>query len=565
MKTKKILSVLLAMLLMFSVGGAALAADDGYSWTPLPGSPDGLNDGDYYVDWTDFLTLMAQEADEPVDPADLAAEISAYNSGEWFFDYDAYALKGTVTIPAAISETGEDETVECPVESGDQYMRFVLQEVGAQWIPVAKSTAGISDGEWYIDLSGAKAKGSDFVTAMRNASFYVNPGSRLMEYKIVLNNEWEDTYYLPLYASSELLTDILTTCPIRQFEDNYNWAPVPTSPDGLGHGDIWFDFTWWLSDDWTEQEKTEVLNRLNAGTWYVDLAADMVKVENPAGGLNGIYSRSQQPYICCLREVDPVWFSVSKNLAGVQVGDYYIDQAAWYDYAVPAFTAYYAAQYTAEHENEVLSADQMQQLAIKCREIAEMYFNSYSYDYNPGGKIEKYRFNGMAYPYVRYLVDKFIADLMEIIGDALDVSIRQATAETVAQSPWVTVATSVDNAAEGGYYIDFDDPTVLAAMNANEPSAEEIAVIKAGAWFADFGRGVVCGKITETDGVNSFTFWTEESADLFRYVKVKPAASTEEPGAPEAPQQQRPNIFKAIAAFFLRLVAFFKKIFGAVS
>ena len=190
MKTKKILSVLLAMLLAFSLGAAAYAADDGYHWTSIPGSPDGLNDGDYYVDWTDFLTMMAQKADEPVAPDVLAAEISAYNNGEWFFDYTACALKGTVTIPAAISETGEDETVECPVESGDQYMRFVLQEVGAQWIPVAKSTAGLFGGDWYIDLSGANEKGRDFVLTMRNSTFYVNPGSRLMTYKIVLNNEW---------------------------------------------------------------------------------------------------------------------------------------------------------------------------------------------------------------------------------------------------------------------------------------------------------------------------------------------------------------------------------------
>ena len=64
------------------------------------------------------------------------------------------------------------------------------------------------------------------------------------------------------------------------------------------------------------------------------------------------------------------------------------------------------------------------------------------------------------------------------------------------------------------------------------------------------------------DGETYFV-WTEESAELFSYVKVKPAASSEEPDAQQDPQPQRPGLWKSIVSFFLRLVDFFKKIFGA--
>ncbi len=88
-------------------------------------------------------------------------------------------------------------------------------------------------------------------------------------------------------------------------------------------------------------------------------------------------------------------------------------------------------------------------------------------------------------------------------------------------------------------------------------------MIKNGEWYADLGRGVVCGKLTMTDNGETFSCWTEESAELFRYVKVKPAAEDpagEEPEGPTDPQPQRPGLWKRIVSFFLRLVDFFKKI-----
>ncbi len=347
-------------------------------------------------------------------------------------------------------------------------------------------------------------------------------------------------------------------------DDNYNWERVPISPAGLAHGDVWFDFTALCDANATEEEKAAVLARFNAGDWYADFDAAMVKVENADAELNGIYSRTQQPYICCAREVGVSFVNVHKNLAGIQVGDYYIDEAAWYACAVPEFTSYYAAQYSAQHGGQAPSSDILQQLAVQCKDIADMYYNQNTFDYNPGGNLYRYQINGMAFPYGRYLVDYSIGQLNMILVHALDVSIRQATAATVAASPWVRVASAIEDAEEGGYYIDFADTAALmAAMNLSQPpTEEEMSMIRSGEWYADFSRNVVSGKITETVDGEEYTFWYPESADLFALLKVKPAAETETPEEPTQSESPIRRIMKSIAAFFLRVVEFIKKVFG---
>ena len=201
------------------------------------------------------------------------------------------------------------------------------------------------------------------------------------------------------------------------------------------------------------------------------------------------------------------------------------------------------------------------QLHAKSAEITDMQFKSDVFAYNPGGNQYHYQLNGMPFPYARCMVSSGIGDQTMIVVDALAASIRQLDAATAAASPWVKVATSLENAEEGGYYIDFADPAVMAAMNVSDPTPEDVAMVKGGEWYADFGRCVVCGKITQVINGESYTDWTPESSELFTYVKVKPVTSTDDPGEQENPQPQRPSFWRSIVSFFLRLVDFFKKLF----
>ena len=360
---------------------------------------------------------------------------------------------------------------------------------------------------------------------------------------------------------SVLLVIVMTfSLGVTAFAD-YNWVQVPTSPAGLQKGDVWFDFTkLFTSSPLTAAEQAQ-LARLNAAVWYADFDALMVKCVSSDPDLGGIYT-NQHAWINCTSEVGVSWVPVSKTLAGLHIGDYYIDTAVFYQTAEAGYFAYFSDQYDAQYSDPMPAATAAQ-LHAKSADLADMQYKSDVFAYNPGGDQYHYQLNGMPFPYTRCMIEPGIASQTMIAVNALAASIRQLDAATAAASPWVSVATSAEGAEEGGYYIDFDDPVVQTAMNMNNPTAAEIAMVKDGEWYADFSRSVVCGKITEVINDETYTNWTPESSELFSYVKVKPAASTEDPGASENPQPQRPNIWRSIVSILLRLVDFFKKIFGA--
>ena len=83
--TKKLLSVLLAVLMLLSLVSAAAAtgSDDGYNWKPIPTSPEGLNTGDYWLDWS--YVAQALDADTDLTAAEL---LQLFNDGTYWFDED---------------------------------------------------------------------------------------------------------------------------------------------------------------------------------------------------------------------------------------------------------------------------------------------------------------------------------------------------------------------------------------------------------------------------------------------------------------------------------------------
>ena len=365
------------------------------------------------------------------------------------------------------------------------------------------------------------------------------------------------------------------------------WVYVPTSPEGLADGGIWFDFTYLFSDEMTEEQQAAALAYYNSGTWYVNMAEHLVKCESD-NELNGVYTRSQEPYILCIKEVGVSFLDVHKSLAGIRVGDYYIDEAVFRRVCNEEFTDLYLSQaisqYESEEHEDPLTDDQIAAMRASIEtqvrdNVVDMYLFGYSFGYNPHGTFYRYSLNNLPVPWGYYILDYAIARGMMILVDALDASIRQADEATVAASPWIRVASSAEEAEVGGYYLDFTDTAAVKAAFGSDTalSEEDLSMLRSGEWYADIGNGLISGFITvnvsETgDGeewaLTELALTPEIMEALFALLKVKTADQTDDPGStdpqdgPDDPApDERPSVIKRIVAIFLKLINFLKTLF----
>ena len=253
-------------------------------WQPIPCSPDGLNNGDYYLDWTDFLTNSNIASDSPVDDETLARQIAIYNGGTWFIDYDGKQLKGTIVDPDT-----QHVIADFTPEMGTSYLMQadIMRQVGATWIKMEKcqwedplnlEVLGVVNGDKYVDITGAEAAGLGEI--MREAEFYINPGSSLLEYKIVFG---VNTVYLPLMDVH--FGSWLTVCPVKTYNDGYNWTLMPKSTDGLNDGDYYIDVQGYVDvmkdengDPLSETEKQQNLLIWGNADYYADLSQMKLKI-----------------------------------------------------------------------------------------------------------------------------------------------------------------------------------------------------------------------------------------------------------------------------------------------
>lgn len=178
--TKIILSVLLALVMTLSLGGLAFAegetTEESYNWVAIPTSAEGLQKGDYYLDWAAY----AETAADPDAPSDLIVPyLAALNAGEWYIDVDKAVLKGAFTIPAGAMNNPEDNNLEISPEAGAYLLPKALREVDLTWAPVAYTTEGLQDSDYYLDVDPARAR----EIRLEYGLIYVNPNGGLMRMK----------------------------------------------------------------------------------------------------------------------------------------------------------------------------------------------------------------------------------------------------------------------------------------------------------------------------------------------------------------------------------------------
>lgn len=180
--TKKLLSILLALVMTLSMAGLAFAEDETteepYNWVRIPTSADGLESGGYYLDWSAY----AGSVGDPDAPSDLIVPyLAALNAGEWYIDMDKAALKGTYTIPAGAMNNPEAQTLELPPEASRYVLPQTLKAVDLTWEPVSFTTEGLRDGDYYLDVDAARAE--EIRGTFRE--IYVNPYGGAMRVKMI--------------------------------------------------------------------------------------------------------------------------------------------------------------------------------------------------------------------------------------------------------------------------------------------------------------------------------------------------------------------------------------------
>ncbi|MBQ7637679.1 MAG: hypothetical protein IJS90_02100 [Clostridia bacterium] len=182
MRIKKLLAVILAAIMLSALCVPAFAEDDGHNWIPLPTSDEGLEDGEYYIDMAVFEALFGAENAEFVD---------VYRNGQFWFEPETLYFKEIITMPAELIGAEQDNVIELAdfVENdGLEWLAYAIRECGEQWYPVATTTEGLSNGDWFIDMSAADEDLSAFLVKY---DIYVNPNGDLCKYKLV-EKEWPD-------------------------------------------------------------------------------------------------------------------------------------------------------------------------------------------------------------------------------------------------------------------------------------------------------------------------------------------------------------------------------------
>lgn len=168
-KTRKLLSILLALVMALSLCTVAFAVDEPvaeeeFKGVLLPTSPDGLAAGALWLDWAALADYLSE--DEEIEQEELDAMVADYSSYKVYFDADTLAVKVFTPVfdedhkPVIDEATGEQ--VYAPMEEAkyllyEMAMVGILKQVGTDWVLVKPADAELADGDYYFDKDAVVA------------------------------------------------------------------------------------------------------------------------------------------------------------------------------------------------------------------------------------------------------------------------------------------------------------------------------------------------------------------------------------------------------------------------
>ena len=224
-RTKKLLSVLLALVMLLSFGTLAFAEGEtpNYHWQPIPTSTAGLNVGDPYVDLSVYFSMMIMSG---TDPAQAAATQTALESGTWSADHDLKALQVTVTLPGEAEQT---------VIMGEETYDLIVKAYGANdnynWAPLPLSADGLQSGDYYLDLEGyaqINSNMAEHLSTLRAMTYYIDVDAGMIR----MVGSFEG------YALDTICNEFFLA--VREVDPH--WYPVHFYTDDLNDGDWYMDF-----------------------------------------------------------------------------------------------------------------------------------------------------------------------------------------------------------------------------------------------------------------------------------------------------------------------------------
>ncbi|MBR3551855.1 MAG: hypothetical protein IKN72_00515 [Clostridia bacterium] len=287
---KKLMSVLLAALMLLSCGVVAFAQE--IHWLPYPiarKDDPNLDNGDYYIDFTDYITELHANDETPPTAQELADEIAMYNFGDYTIDETYTYIHGLYYT--VNEESGGYYANSFPADGTylagivDKVLkRFHFDEATCNWTQVPTSTAGLHGGNYYIDVQGyvdqltdengnplspTSAEYAQALAMWSAADYYVDFNQQII--KVTLHfpdgNGGVIDQYVP--ANRAMLPMLLKVY--------YNWTPVPTSTDGLNDGDWYIDVPGFVDQKHhedgsplTAEEREAELQMWSRGPYLVD-------------------------------------------------------------------------------------------------------------------------------------------------------------------------------------------------------------------------------------------------------------------------------------------------------
>ena len=191
---------------------------------PLPTSPEGLNDGDYWFDKDGLWAAISPQMD--------ASEKPLYTEASYYLSVD-----GTILRKTYIFDSGNTSNTDELVLDDPDTMCYFLKQVGADpfegFTLLPKTEDGLELGDYWFDAALlAKTIGGDIATYYLNTEYYLSEDGNTIRFfllgKMNTSLKQEGGYFFNY---------------LRQvgIDPNAGFNLLPTSDAGLNEGDYWYD------------------------------------------------------------------------------------------------------------------------------------------------------------------------------------------------------------------------------------------------------------------------------------------------------------------------------------